>query len=218
MKELNIKNKEYVTFLKSKAKTNDLISNLKISYRPYICPFNNILNQIGENKKIFDIGFGNGMLLAICDKYLNPQKLGGVEIDDDLIINAKQLLQSSPTEKDLLQFNGSDIPNKISTYDVVTLIDVLLHIPKDLHFTFLKQLLQKLSKNSILIIKDINRESPLVIFNKMHDLLLSREKTHERGFKELIRFFKQQSNCEIIYSKTQNVLVYPHYFLTIKKK
>jgi 2-polyprenyl-3-methyl-5-hydroxy-6-metoxy-1,4-benzoquinol methylase len=214
---MNHKSKEYSQTLKKRVKDMKLTSYFKFILRPYICPLDIVLNSIGEEKKIFDIGFGNGSLLTLVSEYLSPKKIGGLEVDKDLLDNANSILSSYNVDRELILFNGSQIPRKVLNYNVITLIDVLHHIPKQNQFKFLDELFQKISPNSIVIIKDINAENPLVFFNKLHDLILSRQKTHERGLKELLNFLRKRKNIQIRCLKKSRMLVYPHYMLCLKK-
>lgn len=213
------KSKQYSELLRSRSlKEVPFISYLKMVYRPYICPFNRILKEINKNKRIFDIGFGNGTLLTLCAEYLSPVKISGVEIDRDLLENANKILSSYNIDKNLELFDGSNIPHEISNYNVITLIDVIHHIPRNQQFSFLKNIIYKASSNTKIIIKDIDRENPLVFFNKIHDFLFSRQKTHERDLKELTEFFRKQKTVDLQIVETKTMFVYPHFLLVLKKK
>jgi len=213
----NHKSREYSRTLKNRVKNIGFTSYLKFVLRPYICPLDIILESIGKEKKVFDIGFGNGSLLTLILEYLSPKKNGGIEIDKNLLDNANFILSDYNIDKELMLFNGSQIPTEIANYNVITIIDVLHHIPKQNQFKFLDELFQKISPNSIVIIKDIDADSPLVLFNKLHDLVLSKQKTYERGLNELLNFLQKRKNIKIEYSKKSRMLVYPHYMLCLKK-
>lgn len=208
--------KELVQFLSSKNVETDFISKIKIAYRPYVCPFNEILELVGENKSVFDVGCGSGMLLALMAEYQKPKKLGGLEINQNLVENAKVLLKEYSIPASVTLQNGQDFPEEIKDYDFVTMIDVLHHVPQELQIEYLKNLLKKMKKGSRLIFKDIDASSPLVIFNKMHDLIFAKQIVHERTFKEMIKFFKEEKvEIEIAYCK--RMLYFPHYMIMIKK-
>jgi 2-polyprenyl-3-methyl-5-hydroxy-6-metoxy-1,4-benzoquinol methylase len=214
---MNHRSREYSRILKSHAKDIKFTAFLKFVLRPYICPLDIVLESIGKEKKVFDIGFGNGSLLALISAYLSPKVIGGIEIDEDLLNNATTILSRYSIEKKLMLFNGSQIPTEISNYNVITLIDVLHHIPKGNQFKFLGELFKKIPSNSKIIIKDINADNPLVLFNKLHDLILSRQKTHERGLNELLEFVQKRKDIKIECSVKSRMLVYPHYMLCLRK-
>lgn len=211
-----MKEKEFSKFLINNSPNTDFVSKLKIKYRPYICPFDTILDMVGNQKKVFDIGCGSGMFLSLYAEYKRPVKIGGVEVDEKLIANSKILLQKYKVSKYLEVYDGKEIPNEISDYNFITLIDVLHHISPTDQKNFLERIIKKMSKGSILIIKDIDRDSPLVIFNKIHDLIFSKEVSNELSYKELKSDISKKG-LEIVKSFKKTKIVYPHYFLLIKK-
>jgi len=165
--------------LRAKSISTDFISKLKISYRPYICPFDDVLKEVGMNKSIFDIGCGSGMFLCLCAEFLSPKKLGGIEISNKLVSNARTILSGYKVPVTIKTYDGKFVPDNIKDYDTVTLIDVLHHIPTDLQLNFLVDLIGKLSNGTKLIIKDIDLDSKFVIFNKLHDKIFSGEESME---------------------------------------
>ena len=208
--------KELVQFLSSKNVETDFISKIKIAYRPYVCPFDEILELLGKNKSVFDVGCGSGMLLALIAEYQSPRKLGGLEISQDLVNNAKTLLEDYSVPVSISLQNGQEFPEEIKDYDFVTMIDVLHHVPQELQMNYLVNLLKSMKKGSRLIFKDIDASNPLVVFNKMHDLIFAKQIVHERSFKEMIKFFKKEKvEIEIAYCK--RMLYFPHYMIMIKK-
>jgi len=56
------------------------IDKLKIIYRPYICPFIDLINECKDSKSIIDIGSGSGQFLLLLSKYTKAMNLGGIEI------------------------------------------------------------------------------------------------------------------------------------------
>ena len=88
-------NKNLVHHLKNKhVPEPGIISRLKISYRPYICPFKELLEDLPEGQKVFDIGCGSGMFLSLVAEFRNPKAIAGIEIDQKLINNANQIFIS----------------------------------------------------------------------------------------------------------------------------
>lgn len=215
-----ISNKELSNFLQSKIPEKaGVIDKIKIGYRPYICPFSELLAYIPDNANVFDIGCGSGMFLSLVANYKRPNSLGGIEISETLINNAQQLLTdlNKNTPLFLRVFNGSVLPDEIANYDFVFLIDVIHHVPRNEQYSFLKKIYEKMKLGATLIFKDIDAENVILSkFNKLHDLLLSGEIGHELRSKTV----KQELNnigfktSEII---KKRMLVYPHYTIVCKK-
>lgn len=216
-----ISNNTLSAFLRSSIPKNaGFLDKVKIAYRPYVCPFDDLLELIPDHASVFDIGCGSGMFLSLVSKFRNPKAIGGVEISQQLIDNATIILKnkSSDIRISLHTFNGIDIPDEIASYDYIFLIDVLHHVPKENQIKFLENIHEKMSPGSKLILKDIDAGRVILSkFNKLHDLLLSGEIGHEissmRALNELSRMgFKIQPIIK------RRMLVYPHYTVICEKK
>ena len=212
-----VSSSELLDFLKSGEGANlKGLNRLKTVYRSYICPFDQILNLIPPESKVFDIGCGSGSLLSLIDHFCKPEKLGGIEIDDVLVENAKLLLSSSPVPVSVYKYDGITIPEEIKEYDIITMIDVFHHVPKSIQITFFDQLYQKMSKGSVLIYKDIDAESVFVYANKLHDMVLAGEIGNEWKAKDVAANLKKSGfACSgIIY---KHMIFYPHYTIVATK-
>lgn len=209
--------KALVRFLKSKhAQNATFLDKIKIAYRPYVCPFDDLLKTIPMETSVFDIGCGSGMLLSLIAKFRNPLKIAGCEITEHLVENANEVLADFDRKK-LIVFDGKSIPEEIKDYEYITMIDVLHHIPKKEQLSFLKTLFNTMKVGSTLILKDIKGESILSHWNKFHDLLLSGEVGHEMNSKELEKFFIDNLELQLIKREERRMLLYPHFTLVVKK-
>lgn len=212
-----INNTQLKTFLlNSEAKDLKGLAKIKTVYRPYICPFDDILNYLPNNLSLFDIGCGSGSFLSIINEFKSPQKLAGVEISNDLVENARSLFKNKKTPTDIYKYDGTNIPDQLNEYDYVSMIDVFHHIPKRQQSSFMKQLFQKMKPNATLIFKDINQASIFVYFNKLHDLLLSSEIGNEISIKNATQLLKE-AGFKIESAKSKQMIVYPHYTIIAKK-
>ena len=193
------------------------IDSLKISYRPFICPFDDLLKAIPENSAVFDIGCGSGMFLSLVSAFRNPRKLGGIEISEGLIGNAKKLLNHSKKNYvQLTTFDGKELPDFIADYDYIFMIDVYHHIPKDEQISFLQSLYERMSGGSFLIFKDIEGASILSYWNKIHDMLLSGEIGHEPKSNQLIKLMTSMG-FEVVQAQKRRMWLYPHFTFKLRK-
>jgi 2-polyprenyl-3-methyl-5-hydroxy-6-metoxy-1,4-benzoquinol methylase len=212
-----INNTQLKTFLlNSEAKDLKGLAKIKTVYRPYICPFDDILNSLPNNLSLFDVGCGSGSFLSIINEFKSPSKLAGVEISNDLVENAKSLFKSKNIQTDIYKYDGTNIPEQLNEYDYVSMIDVFHHIPPAVQDAFMLQLFQKMKSNSTLIFKDIDKSSIFVLFNKLHDLLLSSEIGNEISVNSASDLLKK-AGFTIESVSTRQMLVYPHYTIIAKK-
>jgi len=217
-KKMKLTDKDLVQFLKVKVVDNaSFTDKLKIAYRPYICPFADLLNDLEENASVFDIGCGSGMFLSLVQEFKKPKRIAGIEIDPKLIENAKQVLNVAEGDSNFLSvFDGKQLPNEISEFDYIYMIDVFHHIPVSEQFEFLRNLIQKMKKGSYLVFKDINGASIFKFWNKFHDLLLAGEIGNEAKKSTMETFFSE-NEVKIISKSTKQMLLYPHFTIKVQK-
>lgn len=213
-----IKNAEIIKFLTSTTINAGFVDKLKIKYRPIICPFNDLLNYANFVESVFDIGCGSGQFVALLAKYTSVKKIKGIEINERLVNNAQQVNQPFLKHKEIqfAVFDGKEIPNDISDYDLVYLIDVYHHIPTNIQEQFIKQLYTKMKKGARLMFKDIDAASPLVLCNKLHDLVFAKEIGNEISFVKAKNLLKE-TGFNIVEEYKKTVFVYPHYFILAEK-
>ncbi|HEV3251787.1 MAG TPA: class I SAM-dependent methyltransferase, partial [Puia sp.] len=113
-------------------------------------------------------------------------------------------------------YDGMNFPPLMSQMDILFLIDVLHHVPKTKQEAFLKKLVGVMKSGATLVIKDIDAANPLVIWNKFHDLIVSREIGHELSSKKVSGILAETS-LEITAIQKITTYVYPHYTIVGKK-
>lgn len=194
------------------------LDKIKIGYRPYICPFGELLEYIPEDSSVFDIGCGNGMFLSLVAKFRNPVSLGGIEILENLIDNAGYVLRdiNNAAVISLDVFDGFNIPKEIENFKFIFLIDVLHHVPPKNQKSFLKNIYNNMSFGSVLVLKDIDASSIFCRFNKLHDFIFSGQAGHELRAAS-VRKALGDIGFEILEFKKKRMFVYPHFTVICKK-
>lgn len=213
-----MKNSEIIKFLSSKSSNTSFVNKLKIRYRPVICPFPVLLAEIGDNNNVFDIGCGSGQFCALVAEFTGAQRIMGVEIMEELVKNAIDVNAEVKTKAmHFMKFDGKILPNEMRDYDVIFMIDVFHHIPKESQFAFMQEVFSKMASGAKLVFKDINAASPLVVFNKLHDLVFSQEIGNEISAKKAAEILVK-IGFEIATTSEKTTFVYPHYQITCIKK
>ncbi|MCO6498521.1 MAG: class I SAM-dependent methyltransferase [Chitinophagaceae bacterium] len=213
-----LENKEIVNFLCETEFKAGLFDTLKIRYRTYICPFIDLISLVKPGDKVGDVGCGSGQFLLLVSKFAdNPESVYGIEITERLIHNAKELFSQNVQIKHHFEtFDGSNFPEELGKMDIIFLIDVLHHVPKKQQESFLANLTAIMKPGARLVLKDINASSPLVLFNKMHDMVFAGEIGNELKMdraKELL----EKNKLKIIKQDKRRMYVYPHYTLVAQK-
>lgn len=173
--------------------------------RPLILPLNEIIFHIPSGGSILDLGCGKGLLINNIKNFKNyvgvdlnaiNQKIKNIEfIKDDCLTYIK---------RDLGEFN------------TFLIIDLLHHLSPEFQKDFLKNILIKIKKGDILIIKDINPRGLLFKFwNSFHDLIVSKQLINYFNFKNFeSEIDRLQFSVNSFYKR---MFLYDHYFLILKK-
>jgi len=197
-----------------------LIERLKMWGRPLICPFDEILGYLPDGVSSFDIGCGTGYLLSRIAATKHPSAIGGVEIRKKLIQFAQERVRrvslSVPLALEI--YDGRNLPEKLSRYDYVWMIDVLHHIPPEEQALAIKLIAGKMKAGAVLILKDIDAGRPvLCLANKLHDLVFSGQMGHERSRDDAARLLRE-SGLEVMKAGARRVGAYPHYWYVCRKQ
>jgi 2-polyprenyl-3-methyl-5-hydroxy-6-metoxy-1,4-benzoquinol methylase len=213
-----LSNPAIIRFLKEKYKPTGFVDSLKIKYRSLICPFISLIQMVKPGEKAGDVGCGSGQFLLLLSHFALPSYLYGIEITQRLIDNAKTLFSELPPGTyDFDTYNGIDFPEQLKNMDVVFLIDVLHHVPKQNQELFIYNLAKILKPGARLVLKDINAASPFVYCNKLHDIIFAGEIGNEISMEKAKKIL-QNSGLEIIEQNKRLMYVYPHYTIVAKKQ
>jgi len=122
---------------------------------------------------LLDVGIGRGEMLT-CMKNWGAKNFRGVDISPSTVNFCKSL--ELPCE--LVSDSTKYLNDNTSTFDVITLLDVLEHIPKHAMIEFLAALRSALKPGGVLIIQVPNLQAPDGHLHRYNDI------THEVGFIE----------------------------------
>lgn len=198
----------------------ELIETLKMWGRPLICPFDEILSYLPDGVSSFDIGCGTGYLLSRIAATKHPSAMGGIEICKKLIQFAQERIRrvSSLVPLTLEIYDGHNLPEELSNYDYVWMIDVLHHIPAEEQAPAIKATADKMKAGAVLILKDIDAGRPvLCLANKLHDLVSAGQIGHERC-RDDTAILLRESGLDIIRAGSKRMWVYPHYWYVCRKQ
>lgn len=212
-----LSSKELSIYLSSAHNNASKLDKLKIIYRPYIVPFDELIVDCKDSNTILDIGCGSGQFLLLLSKFTNAIKLGGIEISPTLVNNAKDLLTTqSKTKFQIEIYDGINIPDFVYEFDTLTLIDVFHHIKRGMQKRFIEELYKKMKQGSKLIFKDIDASHPLLFMSKLHDLLLAGELVNMISASNAERMLAE-TGFDIVSSSKKLMIWYPHYTIICVK-
>ncbi len=212
-----LSNEEIISFLKENYQSTGFTDGLKIKYRSLICPFTDLIPLVEPGQLVGDVGCGSGQFLLLVNRFAQPAKVFGIEVSQQLIDNANRLFHKMPPNKYGFEvFDGIHFPDTLSVMDIIFLVDVLHHIPKKKLEAFMANLVAVMKPGARLILKDIDRSSPLVYFNKLHDIIFAGEIGNEIS-KDDASLLLRKNGLDIIEESKRTMYVYPHYTIIAKK-
>lgn len=195
-------------------KSPSFLARALATLRPFICPFERLMTPVEENATQLDIGCGNGVFLSLCCEYKKISKGLGVDVNQAALDVAKTCHKEAPLEFQKCE-NPSDWPSE--HFDVVSLIDVLHHVPPDSQKDFLCKALERVGNGGRVIYKDMARKPFFFAFaNRLHDLVLARQWIHYFPFEEALKIIEAEG-FEIEDTYVQTCFVYRHEGLVAKK-
>jgi SAM-dependent methyltransferase len=213
-----VSSQELVDFLKAQNVNAPWLDQLKIAYRPLICPFDELLALVTEGSNVFDVGCGSGQFALLLAEFTPVAAISGVEISQRLVDNAHQLLApyQDRLRLEFSRYDGLHFPASLGQADWVFMIDVLHHVPKTAQAAFLQAVYAGMKPGARLVLKDINGGSPWVVANKLHDLVFAREIGNELSV-DKARQQLTQAGFGLEKATTKQMYVYPHYTLIARK-
>ena len=195
-----------------------MIRWLKRRFRNSIFPVNELLALVPPSSRLLDIGCGQGQFLKSVAERRSPVALAGLEIDEQLIrIARKQLQTVAAIPVKLEVYDGNRFPEDLVDYDVISMVDVLHHIPAPNQRAFLENLSARMRSGASLILKDIDASRAFFCaFNKLHDLVLSGEMGSERS-RQWAADTLTKAGFRVMSQGERRILVYPHYWVLAVK-
>ncbi len=152
-----------------------IISRVLQQLRPYICPFEVLIDIVPPGAKILDIASGAGLFLALLAYRRRISSGRGFDSNSSRIALAHNMQQQMPAEPSLI-FELRDVsdPWPEGYYDVVSVIDILHHILPDHQRSVIVQAASRVAPGGILLYKDMARRPVWrALASRLHDLLFA---------------------------------------------
>ena len=150
-------------------------------WRPSICPFERLLPLVPEGAAVLDVGCGSGLFLFLIASYDDRATRVGIDLSPLSIAFAEQNLAVSPSLQERIRFQVLDAASRwpFGQFDVVSLIDVLHHVPVGQQLKTLQEAVSHVKPGGILLYKDMcDSPGSLALANRFHDLVLARSWIH----------------------------------------
>ncbi len=191
-------------------------TRLLIRFRPYICPFHELVPFVPENGVVLEVGCGAGMMTVLLANLVRIKKAAGFDVSQKAIDTAQKAAYPRGCD---LSFRRLAAHEKWPQdgFDTVVCIDVLHHVPRREQRTFIKNL-SGIRPGRRIIFKDVSpKPFWMAMGSVLHDLLLSRQWIYIRSEDDVEAWFRDEG-LDIRVSKRLDTLWYSHYLIVAEKK
>jgi 2-polyprenyl-3-methyl-5-hydroxy-6-metoxy-1,4-benzoquinol methylase len=188
------------------------------SLRPYICPFDDLLACIPPAAHMLDVGCGAGLLLGlVADRY--PETSGiGFDTSGSAIAAARKMAASNGFENRMMfeqRAVGEAWPS--GPFDVVSMVDVLHHIPRAHQHRVIEQCFAHVRPGGILLYKDMGQRPVFsALWNRAHDLVLARQWIHYRAVTEVCSWLGALG-ADVVRTDARSMGPYAHELVVAKR-
>ncbi len=168
--------------------------------RPRICPFEWVLGAVPPGGRVLDIGCGRGLLAGLLSSFGRANSGVGVDVSEDVLTEARAATDKAGGGWRFVCAREVEAwPEE--AFDVVTMLDVMHHLPKDMRPEAIRAAASRLNPGGRLVFKDM-ADSPwwAVMMARLHDLTLVREWAVEEPIENVERW-ADEAGLELVESK-----------------
>jgi 2-polyprenyl-3-methyl-5-hydroxy-6-metoxy-1,4-benzoquinol methylase len=192
-----------------------------MALRPYICPFDRLIELIPVGASVLDVGCGCGLFLGLLAATGRTTRGFGFDVSEAAIPTARRMarrLSESDIPTDLrFERIGVDDPWPSGSFDVVSLVDVMHHVPPARQRGLFAAATGSVRAGGLLLYKDVGPK-PLwrAWANRLHDLVLAREWVHLIPAAQ-VEGWGREEGLELLHSERINRLWYGHDLLAFRR-
>jgi 2-polyprenyl-3-methyl-5-hydroxy-6-metoxy-1,4-benzoquinol methylase len=178
--------------------------------RPYICPFHELLPVVPRGSNVLDVGCGSGLFLGLLHAFDFGIDGFGFDASPIAMECAQKMAQRHAGGRLRFECVRKEDPWPGGRFDVVSMIDVLHHIPVEQQEAAFRSAASAVRPGGLLLYKDMS-ESPwyCAAANRVHDLVVAREWIH---YVPVARVEKWAAKLELQQSRAHSIrmLWYQH--------
>jgi 2-polyprenyl-3-methyl-5-hydroxy-6-metoxy-1,4-benzoquinol methylase len=186
--------------------------------RPYICPFEDLIRWLPHDGRLLDVGCGAGLFLGLGG--LARPGVTGLGFDADAqAVAAAQGMAGRHFPEGRIAFRHSAVgdPWPEGPFDLVSMIDVLHHIPPPAQRGAIAQAYAHVGPGGLFLYKDM-AERPFfrAWWNRFHDIVVARQWIHYRRIAEVETWLRAEG-AEIVERSARALGLYGHEWVVAKR-
>jgi len=155
--------------------------------RPWICPFELLLEVLPQRAQVLDIGCGSGMLLGLAASEGRIAVGVGIDASARAIATAQAMAAEMPGADLRFACLRAEDPWPSGPFTVIALIDVMHHVAPAHQDALVARACQAVPPGGLLVYKDMARRPRWrALANRLHDLVMARQWIHYLPFERVI--------------------------------
>ena len=188
-------------------------------FRPFICPFGELLDAVPEGARVMDIGCGGGLFLGLLAAEKQIESGLGFDVSAAAIITALEMRKNHPRDNVIsFEHRNAGGPWPDGKFDVVSMVDVIHHIAPEHRRETILRACAHVRPGGILLYKDmVSRPRWRVWSNTLHDLLIAGQWTRVQDLQEVMRWCAD-AGLDPKATVRSNMLWYGHEMVVFRKK
>jgi len=168
--------------------------------------------------RVLDIGAGNGLFLYLLRAHGLLREGLGIDIAADEISAGDRALAALGIHNIHLVVTNDVLGWPAGTFDVVSMIDLMHHIPSQAQRLLFQRGLASVSHNGKLIYKDMCRKPTWRAWaNRLHDLFKARQWINYRAVED-VESWARSEGFQLRDSRTINIYFYGHEFRVFQRE
>jgi 2-polyprenyl-3-methyl-5-hydroxy-6-metoxy-1,4-benzoquinol methylase len=186
--------------------------------RPFICPFESLLDKLPPDSRVLDIGCGAGLFLGLAARSDRRARGAGFDVDKGAIAVANAMARRSGIDG-AVRFERRDVEEGYpeGPFDVAAMIDVMHHIPPHAQRGVFAQVAGCLRPGGLFIYKDIAGDDRIrATANRCHDLVFARQWVNYLP-RQTARAAATEAGLTEVHYERANRLWYGHDFHVFQK-
>lgn len=157
-------------------------------YRPYICPFEALVDRVPAGSRVLDVGCGSGLFLALLAKRARLVQGLGFDVRQAAVRYADSVRTRLP-DPSVLTFvhDAGSFVWPARQFDVVSMVDVMHHVAPHEQRGVIAKVAAALRPGGLFVYKDmVTRPRWRALANRLHDLLLAGQWIHYLAMADVV--------------------------------